>query len=288
MPSSAAITQAGTRLPPQLLLLPAILVVATILLQGAAWTGWLPAANGSTGKTVLALAEMGLLLLLLWNGWRIRDWAASVPRHGKLHVQVANLVFASLALCILGDLVNRNFPQTFYAHDSVIEHSYLVDSVWFFFPGYALFLVAAWKATSPQVPGLLRWPLLVIAAVAAATSFAGLVLPGCSPYVVLMTGGYAVLIALMVPAAVWIAVALGRPAWPVAAGAALATIADALIGHFWLFGRGHYPDIAYLNFVVYFLSQVLVQQLPVVLAQQHAIAADRNPARPSREEELHV
>lgn len=274
MPASAAITQPGTRLPQSLLLLPLMLVAATLLLQGAAWTGWLPAANDSNGKTVLALAEMALLLLLLWNGWRIRNWAGSVPGRTNLPVQVASLVFASLALCILGDLVNRNFPQTFYTHDNVIEHSYLVDSVWFFFPGYALFLVAAWKATAHQVPWFLRWPLLVIAAVAAAASFAGLVLPGCSPYVVLMTGGYAVLITLMVPAAIWIAVALGRPAWHVAAGAALATVADALIGHFWLFGHGHYPDIAYLNFVVYFLSQALVQQLPVVLSRQGAVSTD--------------
>lgn len=256
----------GLPMPRNLIFLPAVLVVISVLQQGVAWKGGLPVANGGAGKTVFALVEMGLLLLLLWNGWRIRRWVHSIQvatNRSPTLTKVATLVFASLTLCVIGDTVNRNFAQVYYAHDTVIEHSYLVDSVWFFLPGYALFVLAAWRATAGRVPTLLRWPALVIAAVAGGASFADMVLPGISPYVMLMTGSYTVVIALMVPVALWIAVALGVHAWPVAVGAVLATVADALIGQFWLFGHGNYPDIAYLNFVVYFLSQALLQQLPL-------------------------
>ncbi|HCT39988.1 MAG TPA: hypothetical protein DF427_02160 [Moraxellaceae bacterium] len=265
--------------PPRhtLFLLPAILVLLVFLLQGAGWAGWLMVADGTPGKTAFAITEMLLIFVLLWNGWRIRrhvhEQTSSADRQTR---SVATLTLASLALCSLGDLVNRNFSQTFYAHDRIIEHSYLVDSVWFFLPGYALFVVATWLATRERVRAWLRWSSLAITAAVGIVSFAGLVLPGTSPYVVAVTGSYTVLISLMVPAALWLAITFGRSAWPVCAGAVLATLADALIGHFWLFGHGHYPAIAYLNFVVYFVSQALVQQLPLV------VLATATHARPSQ------
>lgn len=261
--------------------LPAALVLLVFLLQGAGWAGWLVVTDGSPGKTVFAIAEMLLIFVLLWNGWRIRrhvhEKTSSADRQTRT---VATLTFSSLALCSLGDLVNRNFSQTFYAHDRIIEHSYLVDSVWFFLPGYALFFAAAWLATRERVPAWLRWTSLVVTAAAGIVSFAGLVLPGTSPYVVAVTGSYTVLIALMVPAALWLAMTFGRPAWLVCAGAVLATVADALIGHFWLFGHGHYPAIAYLNFVVYFVSQALVQQLPLVVLATATHACPSQTGRP--------
>lgn len=262
----------GSATPPGLQRLPALLVALITLLQGAAWLGWLPVSSGSAGKTAFATVEMALIFLLVWNGWRIRRHILLQPHpvtEASRHLRrVATLTFGSLLICSLGDAVNRNYSQTFYAHDSVIEHSYLVDSVWFFFPGYALFVAAAWFATRDLVPLWLRLSSLLVAALAGLASFADLVLPGTSSYVMAITGSYTALISLMVPAALWIALAFGRPAWHVAAGALLATIADALIGHFWLFGEGHYPGIAYLNMVVYFLSQALIQQLPLVLSSQ--------------------
>lgn len=253
--------------PPSLCRVPALLVVLATLLQLTGWLAWLPVGRGEPGKTAFAVAEMGLLALLLGNGWRIRQWLRTQPdtsRH-QLPVQVATLTLSALALCTLGDAVNRNFSQSYFAYDTVVEHSYLADSVWFFLPGYALFIRAAWRATRGRIPRWLPGASLALAALAGAASFAGLYLPGTSPYVLTMTGSYAVLITLMVPAGLWIALAFGRPAWPVAAGAVLATVADALIGQFWLYGHGFYPAIAYLNFIVYFLSQALVQQLPLVL-----------------------
>jgi hypothetical protein len=261
--------------------LPAALVLLVCLLQGAGWAGWLIVADGSPGKSVFAITEMLLIFALLWNGWRIRrhvhEHTSSADRQTRT---VATLTFASLALCSLGDLVNRNFGQTFYAHDRIIEHSYLVDSVWFFLPGYALFVAAAWLATRSRVPAWLRWTSLAVTAAVGIASFAGLVLQETSAYVVAVTGSYTVLISLMVPAALWLAMTFGRSAWLVCAGAVLATVADALIGHFWLFGHGYYPAIAYLNFVVYFVSQALVQQLPLVVLATATHACPSQTGRP--------
>lgn len=262
-------TPAAHALPRSLRWLPALLVLLVTLLQLSAWTGLFPVTTGSHNKTLLGIAEMLLIAALVWNGWRIRQHVARLPLPAELNARlttVATLTLASLAICSLGDLVNRNFSQTFFTHDNIIEHSYLADSVWFFFPGYALFVLTAWFVTRDRVALWLRNTSLGVAAGAGLASFAGLVLPGTSPYVTVLTGSYAVLISLMVPVALWLVTAFGRRVWPVALGAVLATAADTLIGQFWLFGDGFYPGVAYLNLVVYFLSQALLQQLPLYLA----------------------
>ncbi|MFP5431229.1 MAG: hypothetical protein ACLGHE_09640 [Gammaproteobacteria bacterium] len=256
-------------LPRSLSWLPALLVVLVTLLQLSAWTGLFSVTTGSHNQMLLSGAEMLLIAALVWNGWRIRQHVArlSLPTEMITRLRtVATLTLASLAICSLGDLVNRNFSQTFFTHDTIIKHSYLADSVWFFFPGYALFVLTAWFVTRDRVTLWLRIASLGVAGVAGLASFAGLVLPGTSPYVTALTGSYAVLISLMVPVALWLVTAFGRRVWPVALGAVLATAADTLIGQFWLFGEGYYPGVAYLNLVVYFLSQALLQQLPLYLA----------------------
>ncbi|MDP2307092.1 MAG: hypothetical protein Q8P18_13795 [Pseudomonadota bacterium] len=252
--------------PASLALVPAVLVGLCVALQGAAWGGWVRVPAAGPGRTLFSLVEMALLAALLWNGWRIRSWVRALPGVDARARVVSTLVFASLVLCVLGDAVNRNFGASHYAYDTVIEHSYLADSVWFFLPGYALFIVAAWRACRDRVGSAVRWGSLGVGALAGAATFGSIVLPGTSPYVVAMTGSYSVLISLMVPVALWIVLAFGRPASAVAAGAVLATVADALIGQFWLFGHGHHPGIAYLNFIVYFASQALIQRFPLVVS----------------------
>lgn len=248
---------------------PVALVLLCALQQGVAWLGWLPVG---VGHPVFALVEMTLLALLLWHGWRLRRWVHALPGAGtgELARSTATLVFIALLVCLLGDAVNRNFADRFYSYDRVIEHSYLADSVWFFLPGYLLFVAAIWRATAAAVTLPLRLATLALGAAAGAVSFAGLVLPGTSSYIAVLTGSYSVVISLLVPAALWLLLAFGRRAWPVAAGAVLATVADALIGQFWLFGQGWYPGIAYLNMAVYFLSQALLQPLPLLLAEHDA------------------
>ncbi|MEE4252381.1 MAG: hypothetical protein V2I38_17465 [Alcanivoracaceae bacterium] len=242
-------------------LFPALLVLVIV---GAQLLAWHFGVVDGAGKWALASVEMVVMLALLWNGWRIR---LHLVEQGASAIQqrVATLVFWSLAICILGDLVNRNLPPRYFSYDSVIEHSYLADSVWFFFPGYALFIAAAWLASRDRVAAIWRIPALLVVALAGLFSFFDLVQPGTATYIQIMTGAYTVLISMMVPAGLWILLAFGKRSWPVALGAVLATVADALIGHFWLFGSGWYPAIAFINFIVYFLSQALIQQLPLIM-----------------------
>lgn len=248
--------------PRSLWLLPCALVLLAVGLQLIAWTGVSPPLVRD--QPALGVLEMILLVALVANGWCIRQW---VRVHRPALGALATLVLLSLALCVLGDLVNRNFAQQFFRHEAVIEHSYLVDSVWFFLPGYALWLVAAWQATRALTPAWLQAGSLLAGALAGVATFQSLAVPGMSAYSSALTGAYTVLISLMAVAAAWIALAFGRRGLWVATGAMLATVADALIGHFWLFGSGHYPAIAYLNFAVYFLSQALIQRLPLLLAE---------------------
>jgi len=233
-------------------------------------TAWLELSPFSLSlrKAFFSTGEMVLIMALLWNGWGVRAWLKENVRQPKgkdgVVLRVANYTFASLALCSLGDLINRNYMNLSYSYDGVVEHSYLADSVWFFFPGYALFIYAAWEAT-PQCRSFLT---LVLASVAGAVSFGTMVYPGTSPYVFVLTGSYSMLITGMVPVGLWVY----RRKLPggnyVALGAVLATIADAIIGQFWLYCPKEsqwYPGVAYLNFVIYFFSQALIQQLPLAL-----------------------
>lgn len=274
------------RPPPGLTLLPLGLVLFSTALQGVAWLGWLPLAPGEAGHVLRAIIEMLLVGLLVWNGWRIWRWCTpQSPARGEaahmgdpLIQRVALLCLVSLAICAGGDWVNRNFSLNFHAYDSVVEHSYLADSVWYFLPGYGLYIVAAWLATRKRVGVRLKRATLALAAAGGALSFASMVPDGVSDYVRTLTGLYAILITGMVPVALWIVLAFGRSGVWVAIGAVLATVADALIGQFWLYGDGYFPGIAYLNWVVYFVSQALIQRLPLVMQQYPATDSADGPA----------
>lgn len=249
--------------------LPLLLVCLVLLMQWSAWDGQWLLVFDTLNRGAFAVAEMLLIGLLVWNGWRIRRSVATASAghpHARRMNNIALLCFVALAVCSLGDAVNRNFTGLHFAYDEVIRHSYLADSVWFFFPGYLLFLVAGWRATRQRVASHWFAPLLILAGVSGAISFSTLVLPGTSGYVKAMTAPYTMLISMMVPVGWWCWLAFGRKGIGIAAGAVLATLADALIGSFWLYGDGYYPGIAHLNFVVYFLSQALLQRLPLVYA----------------------
>lgn len=245
-----------------------MLVLVCTLLQCVGWlTGWRAVGQPLWAMYAMGMAEMTLMLALLFNGWCI--WQRSrLELTSPLGLQAARWGFMSLLLCVLGDWVNRNFGQQYFAHDLVIEHSYLADSVWFFLPGYLLWVCLAWKVCTPAVSLNTKRLSLLLACVVGLCSWFVLVKPGTHPYTQSLTGTYSLVITAMVPAGIWLLLAFGRRAWPVATGAFLATAADALIAQFWLFGEGHYPGIAHLNFVVYFVSQALLQQLPRMLQGQ--------------------
>ncbi|MGM0563962.1 MAG: hypothetical protein ACQES2_06495 [Pseudomonadota bacterium] len=249
--------------PKRLWVFPALLFAVIVLIEAG---GYL-AVMTPPDRFILSVLEMLVMFALLWNGWQIRSWVYAQPGTSLLVRSNATLVFVSLALCLGGDWINRNFSETYFAYDQIIEHSYLADSVWFFLPGYSVFIVACWRLARGATSLALRLVSLGAAASGGLWTFLSLVPEGTSFYVQAMTGPYTVVISCMAVAGLWLWLTLGARVWPVALGAVLATVADALIGHFWLFGEGYYPAIAYINFVVYFLSQALIQQLPLYAAR---------------------
>lgn len=252
-------------LPRGIWLFPALLVLASSLLEVVALGGVWSERFIWQGEVWLGCVEMGLIGLLLLNGIRIREWVKSAEIAGPKAHRATDLCLFSLILCALGDLVNRNFSGSYFAYDSVIEHSYLVDSVWFFLPGYFVYLLAVWQTA--RVPRLVKSFSVLVAGGAGLISFLGMVLPQTSEYAQVVTGLYAVVITNMAAAALWIALSWRHPlGYWVAVGAALASVADAIIGQFWLYGHGYYPAVAHINWIIYFLSQALIQQLPVLLA----------------------
>ncbi|MBK8972885.1 MAG: hypothetical protein IPM37_16685 [Hahellaceae bacterium] len=252
-------------LPKGIWIIPVLLVAASMMLEGSALFGAATQRFVWQGSVWLGVVEMVLIGALLMNGIRIREWVKSAGIAGPKAHRATDLCLFSLILCALGDLVNRNFSGTYFAYDDIIEHSYLVDSVWFFLPGYSVYLLAAWQTT--RLPSALKAVSLVVAGGAGLVSFLGMVLPQTSEYIVAVTGLYAVVITTMVAVAFWIALSWRHPlGYLVAGGAALASVADAIIGQFWLYGHGYYPAVAHINWIVYFLSQALIQQLPVLLA----------------------
>ncbi len=245
-----------------------LLVVVSTLLQGFALLGLLPISDGTPGKIWFGHAEMLLIALLLLNGWFIR-YRVIATGQDALTQSVATLCFLSLLVCAGGDFVNRNYFGIYHGHDSAIRHSYLADSVWLFAPGYALFLWATVKTA--RFHGVGRGFIAVCALVAGALgalSFIDLYTPEAGGYVSTMTGGYAVFISIVGVSSVWLVKALGwRIAYPVAIGAVMATVADALIGNFWIYREGFYPAISHVNWILYFASQALVQQFPLQLSR---------------------
>ncbi len=248
-----------------------LLVVVSTLMQGIALLGLLPLEDGSVGKFWFGTAEMVLISALLLNGLLIWRWT---QRSGQspFNQSIALLCMLSLALCLGGDFINRNYFGIYHAHGSSVRHSYLADSVWFFAPGYGLFLWASIKVAfnsqrvSPGFIGLVAG----IAGALGALSFVDLYDPQAGVYLSGMTGGYAVFISMVGASSIWLVRALGwRCAYPVAIGAVMATIADALIGNFWIYREGYYPAISHVNWILYFSSQALVQQLPLQLSLRH-------------------
>ena len=160
-----------------------------------------------------------------------------------------------------------------------MRHSYLADSVWLFAPGYGLFLWATIKVA--RASGVTTGFIGLIAGIAAALgalSFLDLYQSEAGSYLSAMTGGYAMFISVVGASSIWLVRALGwRVAYPIAIGAAMATVADTLIGNFWIYREGYYPNISQINWILYFASQALVQQLPLQLASVGEGKPDKAP-----------
>lgn len=223
---------------------------------------------------VILAVEAAVMVVLVLNSAVLRRWVKT-QTSDPLAQRVATLCFLSLLICLGGDVVNFNLPQTYFRHGEVVKHDYLADSVSFFAPGYALLLAAVVMVAKARGVATQHMLLLVgLAALAALASFAGMVLPNTGMRVALITGAYSVLITCVGVSGWWLLQAYGGPrqapllAWAVAAGLLLALVADAIIGSFWIYGNnghGFFPVAREVNWVVYVGSQALVMQLPRLL-----------------------
>lgn len=224
----------------------------------------------SPQSKVLLAIEIITLIILLFNSASITCW---VYKHTKNKQQryIALLCIASLVLCICGDVVNFNLNNQYYRYNEVIKHDYLADSVWFFVPGYSLLFIAVLLASR----SLVMYPLYYVAAYLGGTLLISLLcfyfmhIPEAGYYVLLLTGLHSFVITsvgLMSLVLLNTYRRLNAPlgVWLVSLGLVLAAIADALIGLYWIYGNsgeGYFPQIRYINWIIYISSQCLVIHL---------------------------
>ncbi|KAF7781355.1 hypothetical protein PRUB_b0545 [Pseudoalteromonas rubra] len=228
---------------------------------------------GETRNWVLSFEALTLILLLC-NCLIIRQ---VINQHQYAHSYrlVANLVVFSLLFCLAGDIVNFNLAQHYFQHGAVIKHDYLADSVWFFMPGYLLLFLACWCLLGYSGTQVVYFIIaMLITSLLALFSYLNMHLPGSGWYVTLLTGGYALVIAqaALLGLCLLISSRIAKTQRTILAlGMILATVADALIGQFWLFGnegQGYYPQIRAINWAIYITSQAIVIHLPLVAITQ--------------------
>ncbi len=235
-------------------------------------------AEGTTGRQVFSTVEMLLVVLLAWQGWRIIGWARAADR-GLLVERTAVWCFVSLVLCGLGDLVNRNYLEQSFQWDDVIRHSYLITAIWFFLPGYAVIIGVNRMVTRSAVSRRFAAATAVVAAAAGALAFAADHVSGMGRYPATMIPVYSMVLGVLAGSTTWLVKAFGwRPSAVVVIGCLLALVADALIGRFWI-ATDHFPTIEHANWIIYFVSLAMIQQLPFLVAVAVAVAdADADAA----------
>lgn len=224
--------------------------------------------NGDERSFVLG-AETLMLLALLANSLALKNWVYRNTA-APLYRQVAWLSVVSLALCIGGDLVNFNLPETYYRYGPIVRHDYLADSVWFFAPGYLLLLVAVVRiALANGLGGWVMTGMLMPAAIIGGAAIYAMHLPGTGDYVSAMTGFYGVFITAVGASGLVFILSFGKARFEpgvllVGGGIVLAAVADSVIGQFWIYGNsgeGYFPAARYINWSLYIGSQCLVIHL---------------------------
>ncbi len=251
-----------------------IWVIATIESIGGLCGFW--SVTGEERLIILSI-EGAVLIALLVNCYAIKNW---VYRHSNKvsHRFLAWLTLVSLILCLCGDVVNFNLPLNYYQYGGIVKHDYLADSVSFFAPGYLLFLVVACCiALENGFKPTRLFTLLVIASLIGAASFFSMHLPGTGSHVSTVTGAYAILITLVGMSGLILFISLRKSpkkiaVWFVSGGLVLATIADGVIGQFWIYGNngaGYFPVAKYVNWSLYIGSQCLLVHLARIAVWHH-------------------
>jgi len=249
-------------------------VMATVDSVGSLLGFW----SESGVEKPIRLVVKGLILLgLIGLSFSIKNWVYQNTSKSMCR-KIAWLSFVSLILCVGGDIVNANLPNTFYRYQSVVKHDYLVESIFFFGPGYLLLLVnGILVARDANVKDSVTAITLLAGLLLGALSVLAMHLPGTGLFVTAMTVGYAGLIGAVGFLGFVIIHSFGgirnsHKAWLVGLGFILACVADAVIGTFWIYGNGgegDYPAVRDVNWILYIGSQGLVIFLPSVLVSHH-------------------
>ena len=245
------------------------------LLQSVmAMVGIINIDQGHTERILFGIVELVTIALLLLNAIAIMRFTAL--QHCVVAFRFSKLCLYSLIFCAIGDIVNRNFAQLFYQYDTLIKHSYLADSVVFFFPGYLILVIAiAHLAIGHGLSKKLIAATSLISATIALITYQDMHLTGTGKFLTLITVSYSVLVSILALSALWLIKSLSQYKVPfriycAACGLVLAMVADVVIGQFWIFGKngqGYFPLVSHVNWIIYFASQVLIQQLPMGLLQ---------------------
>lgn len=242
-------------------------------------TGVISINHSSAERILFGIVELLTMLLLILNAIAIKRFMAK--QDCAVAKRFSSVCLYSLLFCFVGDVVNRNFPQQFYQYDEVIKHSYLADSVMFFFPGYLLLVLSI--AYLAMVNGLSKKLLsattLIVISIALIT-YHDMYLMAAGDLLTLITASYSVLVSLLAVSALWLiksctAYKIPIRIWYAALGLVLAMIADAVIGKFWIFGnqgQGYFPLVSHVNWIIYFASQALIQQLPIGLLEMKLVS----------------
>jgi hypothetical protein len=240
-----------------------LVVVSTVLQLGALAFAGDSLGTGTAARHVFSTIEMALVLALVGVAVGVARWAAD---QAPLAASVARLTLASMVLCAVGDLINRNYPGHAFQWDDVVEHSYLITSIVAFAPGYGLVVVANRLATAGVVPGRSAAVTVAAGAVAGlfgfATSFDDEVAVGAN----LAMAAYAMVLAALAGSCLWLGRTFGwRSSAVVVVGCLLAVLADWLIATFWIHGTG-YPTVEHANWIIYFASLAMIGRLPFLVA----------------------
>lgn len=243
-----------------------VIVTASTLLQCIALLGLLPIAADTLGRHLFSTVEMVLVFLLLMQGWRIRQWSLQTGQDALVQ-KIASLCFYSLLLCAGGDLINRNYGEQYYQFDTLIKHSYLVQAIWFFFPGYSLIAIANWQLSRQQVSARSAAISVVIALALGTLAFLSSYNPAVSRYISSAIFLYTLMQAVMLASTLWLIKTYGWAAsCVVVIGIWLASVADLLIGNFWIY-QDRFPVIEHVNWIIYFTSLAMIQQMPFLVAR---------------------
>ncbi len=241
----------------------ALVAVSTLLQVGVFAVGGDRLPARSTARQAFSTVELALVAVLVVVTVGIVRWSAG---EGERVAAVARLVLASLVLCAVGDVINRNYPGHAYQWDDVIEHSYLITSILAFAPGYALVVMANRRATCHVVGSRTAAVTVGLGAAAGLIGFATTFDPDVAPGASALMAGYGVVLAVLAASTWWLGRTYGwRPSAPAVAGCLLAVVADWLIATFWIFGDG-YPTIEHVNWIIYYASLALIGRLPFVVA----------------------